>query len=364
MGKRELLIVAAFVLIGAVAYHLTAPPPRPGETRFSLSGLTDAWRRRAGGNRPQATNVTSGTIPITAALSEISVTGASAVTVTGESRSDIGFSLLVQSSGADDAAAREAADSVSLAHDDMGRVMVLDVRAPRDARPSSTLTLHVPATVSVRLDGARRTSVAGVAALRLNNLSGETDIRNIAGAIEGGHRNGTLGIDGAGAVDLSLVGSNATIAGARGAVTITARNGETHFRNVRGALDVDASNALVDIDGAASPLRVNAVNGTVAIAHAHADIRLDARVVKTTLVLDAAVPVTAIVVEGTTRLELVGPPPITIDAATDHGTIDASELGLAPEIVGATAALRHTFGTAARVSVRCDRGQIVIALGK
>jgi len=46
MGKRELLIVAAFVIIGAVAYHVTAPPARAGQAGFSFGALRDAWRSR------------------------------------------------------------------------------------------------------------------------------------------------------------------------------------------------------------------------------------------------------------------------------------------------------------------------------
>ena len=45
MGKRELLIIAAFVVIGTVVYQLTAPDPKPGEKAFSFSGLMSALRR-------------------------------------------------------------------------------------------------------------------------------------------------------------------------------------------------------------------------------------------------------------------------------------------------------------------------------
>ena len=30
MGKRELLLVLVFVIVGAVVYQATAPPPEPG----------------------------------------------------------------------------------------------------------------------------------------------------------------------------------------------------------------------------------------------------------------------------------------------------------------------------------------------
>ena len=37
MGKRELLIIAAFVVVGVVAYQFTAPPPKEGERGILVS---------------------------------------------------------------------------------------------------------------------------------------------------------------------------------------------------------------------------------------------------------------------------------------------------------------------------------------
>ena len=44
MGKRELLIVTAFVVIGVVAYQLGAEPPAEGRRQFSLATLMDHFR--------------------------------------------------------------------------------------------------------------------------------------------------------------------------------------------------------------------------------------------------------------------------------------------------------------------------------
>ncbi len=52
MGKRELLLVAAFVIVGALVYQLTAPPPGPGERSFSLSQLIGNIRRESGAIAP------------------------------------------------------------------------------------------------------------------------------------------------------------------------------------------------------------------------------------------------------------------------------------------------------------------------
>ena len=37
MGKRELLLIFCFVIVGVVIYQATARPPAPGERGLSLS---------------------------------------------------------------------------------------------------------------------------------------------------------------------------------------------------------------------------------------------------------------------------------------------------------------------------------------
>ena len=45
MGKRELLIAAAFIAIAAIVYQFTAPAPKDGEEGFSLRRMFDGMRR-------------------------------------------------------------------------------------------------------------------------------------------------------------------------------------------------------------------------------------------------------------------------------------------------------------------------------
>ena len=47
MGKRELLLIVAFVIVGAVVYQATAPPAGPNDRGVSLSALS---RQSAPGN--------------------------------------------------------------------------------------------------------------------------------------------------------------------------------------------------------------------------------------------------------------------------------------------------------------------------
>ena len=45
MGKRELLLIVCFVIVGAGVYQVTAPEPGPGQRGFSFSRFLEAARR-------------------------------------------------------------------------------------------------------------------------------------------------------------------------------------------------------------------------------------------------------------------------------------------------------------------------------
>ena len=61
MGRRELLIIGAFFLIGAVVYQFTAPPPAEGRG-FTLRRLIDEIRSDIRRDSSDATNTVTDTI--------------------------------------------------------------------------------------------------------------------------------------------------------------------------------------------------------------------------------------------------------------------------------------------------------------
>jgi hypothetical protein len=363
MGKRELLIVAAFVIIGAVAYHVTAPAPRPGERGFSLTALREAWRSRGRGPRARAKVTTNGVAALASTVNEISVSGVSTVIVTAEARQDVAWGLDVESPGPDDATATRLAEAVTLRHDDLGDVMAVTVRGPRESGPGTTLRVQVPKRLAVRIDGARRLTAAGLAALRMDNVSGDVDVRDIAGAVAGTHRNGTITVAGVGSLSMTFASGGITVSDVRGDTAITIRNGGGHLRDLGGPLTLDVSNAVVDVTGTAGPARMTIAAGALSVIDPRADVRIDARGAKVQASLDRAVAVTAIVTGGM-RLEIAEGLPIAVDAIADGGTIVAKDFDLTPDTSDRGAALHHAFGSRARVALRSDGGEIVIARRK
>ena len=100
MGKRELLLIFGFVLLGTIAYYATAPTPVPGQQGFSVSRFLDGIKREVHGNRSSAEVTTTSTVALTPAISEIRFeTGNAPLTISGEDRTDLECELHVWSNG-------------------------------------------------------------------------------------------------------------------------------------------------------------------------------------------------------------------------------------------------------------------------
>ena len=364
MGKRELLIIVAFVVVGAVAYQLAAPPSKPGERGFSVSKIFSGIRKEISANASSAHITKTGTIAVPANVSELRVSVARSVplTIVGETRDDIAFELPVESTGPDEATATEWANKVVLRTDDLGAAMALSTFFPEEGTQNATLTLKVPAGLSVRVENSGRVQVSNVAAVELRNLAGETALSAISAAVTGSHRSGDLTITGAGTVTLALSSSRAKIRNVTNGVTLTARSGECWIGESSGAILVNGTNAEFVINAAASAVTVNGDGGQVKVIDAH-QLSVDARRMQVEIETSVAAgdSIMVLTTEEPVRLALGAPHMFSLDAVTTGGAIRASDFGLEPVTEAREVRLNTVVGKpVARLVLRNSRGDIVI----
>ena len=369
MGKRELFIAIAFVLVGTVAYQLAAPPPKDGEQGFSLSRLFSNMRRGIRGNPSRASVKQEGTLPVGAAITEVRLTPGRSLTiaVTGENREDIGYELLIESSGPDDATAKTYAGRTKLLTDDLGSALALRFFFPQEGQQSGSLTLRVPARLNVRVDGGVRGRIGGVHAVHLGNAVGEITLDGIAGAVSGSHRAGDLDLNNVGSATLTLQNSRAKIRGVKQGVTLNMRGGECEISTSAGPIDLTAMNAETTITAHDGPVQVGGEGGTVRIRAPSRETKVDMRRAEVEIQMTGAAPVTALTTDETLQVQLDGGAPIEVDAsATDGGHVQAGDFNLQAETAERGARLTHAFGdkTVARVILRNVRGDIVIGKRK
>jgi hypothetical protein len=371
MGKRELLLVAAFVIVGALVYQFTAPPPAPGERSFSLSQLLANVRREVRGNRASADTTTTVTHAVPASATDLRLTvGRMDVTITGEDRSDIAAELHVRSTGYDVPEAERLAKETILKLDDAGASILAKVEYPEDGRQTATMTLKVPARLAIRLDpGSGDTKISNVAAVELMNARGDTQVANIADRVTANQSGGELRVTDAGSVKITTRGSDATIERVRGESVLNFRNGEVKAIKLGGPIELETNGTDVtfeQFEAASGMFRANVVNGALVLRGLRREARIDARNAELTVDVERAAPL-AIYAEGEDTVTLTAPDGgYQLDAIAQRADITVPEGTVKPTVDGEEhRASGAVGGGGPTITIRTTRGDIVIkARGK
>ena len=369
MGKRELIIVIAFVVVGAVAYQLTAPDPKPGERSFSLSRIFSNIRNEIREHSAKASVDLAGTIAVESGIKELRVSTPRNVplTVIGERRKDVGYELPVESTGPDPEAAKAYAERVKLREDPLGPVLSLTLTFPEEGTQTAKLTLRVPNDLLVRIENAGRINVSEVAALELRNTAGETNVSGVAGAVRGSHRTGDLTIAGAQSVDLSLATTRAKFRAIKGGLTLNLRSGECWIGESSGPIDATLANVEFTVVGhAGGETKIGAEGGRIKVTSPSAAVSVDARRALVEVEIgDQAGETTVLTTDEPIRLTLGPQAALVLDALTTEGDIKVSDVPVAPARDGRQVKAGATIGAGgARVVLRNARGDIVISRRK
>lgn len=368
MGKRELVIIIAFVAAGALAYRLTAPPPKAGERAFSLSTIFSGIKRHVRSDAASATITKTGTVALRTGVTELRLTAGRSVPllVTGERRDDIAYELWVESSGPDEATARDYAGRTIVRDDDLGLAQALAVQFPDDGTQTARLTLRVPNQILVRLENSGRVAVSNVRAVDLRNLAGEATLSNVVGPVTGSHRSGDLTVTGAAAVNLTLASSRAKLTDIAGAIALNGRNGDCAITKSRGAIDAVITNMELTITEHAGAIKVSGDGGALRVALPSSELAVDVKRMLVEITLVAALPGTVITSEEPLRLTLVGPPHVNLDAvSTDGGGVRAADFGLEATKQDRESRLTAPLaGGGPRLVLRNSHADIVISLRK
>jgi putative adhesin len=372
MGKRELLLVIAFVVVGVVVYQATAPPSKPGENSVSFSGLLEQVRRHVRGNQASAEITKTATTDVSDGTTELRWSiisgngGAESLTIIGEDRDDIASEMRVWSNGYDEAEAARWAQATKLETNVGGGRISMGVNLPREARQRATVVLRIPEGFRVNVSRqSGKISISNVESVDLVETRGEVTIEKVKERAIVSHRGGEVNVSDAGGLKINIRGSDARFARIHGDLTITAQAGEVTASEIGGAIDIDSSSTdvlLEKLDAEHGPVRINAVSGTVKMTGVRNDARIDARNTDVTVVVDKAAAL-AIYNEGGSETELTPPSSgCMLDAlATSGGKIRVSNDALQVKTTESEDRLMATLGGGGpTITLRSNRGDIVI----
>lgn len=363
MGKRELLIIIVFVAVGTLAYQVAAPPAT-GESGFSFKKIFTEARKEMRGNPGQGKYVHTASIPVPADLREVRLIGVSeGVKILGDAKGDtVDYEFTVNSNGPDDAAAVGYAKESVLERDDLGDSMVLRAVYPKPASQRSTIVMHVPARLAVRVESSMGADITGVAAVHLEAMRNDVTLTDVAGSVTGAQQDGDFTITGASSVKLRLTRSKSKITRVTGSLTLDLRDADSDISESAGALEVDQVRSDVSIANHKGGITVRGNDGSITILRPTAETRVDVRRAEVEVLVEQAVPMTIITSDEPLRLILAGAPAFSLDAAATDAAIQATEFDLKPESAEADARLTHQFGgkSDVRITLRNTRGDVII----
>jgi hypothetical protein len=369
MGKRELLLIAGFVILGSAIYWATAPPAEPGQRGFSLASVIAEIRREIRGNPGTAEVKTTTTLPKKAELTEVRFEFGNAstpLTVVGETRDDISCELSVWSNGPDEAEAKRFASETKLRVNDLGTSLVLGVDYPQPGEQRASLSIRMPSSLAVRVQPSRgRITISNLASLELAEARGQVTVNQIKDRVAITHRGGELKIEGVAALKLSTRGSMVQLRDVKGEAVLQTNAGDVRGWSLTGSIDIDSTNTKIALDDLAKshkPIKINAIGGEVVLDGVSSQTRIDGR--KTRIAVAMAQPVPVAIYnddEETTRLTLPPAGGIHLDAlASDakitlpDGLLDVKSSGTEQRASGAVR------GGGPTVTLRSSRGAIVV----
>jgi hypothetical protein len=364
MGKRELLLVVAFVFLGAVIYQFAAPagPAREG---FSFSRILDNLRREVRQNSAEAEHSSETVIPLNKDVTELRVGAIATVKIVGEARENIGAELRVHSTGTDEGEASNLARRTAVKVDQTGGVIAITVQYPVEGRQRGNLTLRIPKRLTVRLRETRGAAeLQDIGGLFLDDTRGEVIIGTLNGELRGTFQGGRLRADSIDLVKLTARRAEIEIDRVKGDTTLDLSGGTLRLNQIGGRLDLTANRVEVEIDEVGGEVRINAAEGSLELGGVKRETRIDGRGTEISIELAAAVPLTAITNEEPLAVRLPENAGVTIDATASSGEIrlpetltDALRVEKKDDEQRARGAVR---GGGPQLSLRVTRGDIII----
>ena len=336
MGKRELVLVALFVVIGVAVYQFRADPPPPGSEGFSFGGIVQKLKREVQGARETAAATTSESRPVEASvkLVRLNLPRPNGLTITGTDGDEITVDMQVTARGFNQAEAKAAADGAKITIEPAGDAISIGTVWPMRHNNESgyinegTITVSLPKRLQVRLEPhSGRLSITGVAGAEVMGQRGETRIAQIAGHVLLTHTGGRLDIESAPSLKLNARNSNAKLRGIGGALSLEATGAEMELEDIAGPIEIEARNTELVLDAAKllkPPLRYNGTGGLLRVSGLRTESRLDGRNVEFEVALAAPAPVT---IYSTGEDIRVAAPPggYLLDAVATEGDITSED---------------------------------------
>lgn len=318
MGKRELLLVVLFVVLGTVLYQATAPPAPEGSGGFSLREIFRAARGHLGDRSATRTVTRQAQLTVPDEVDTVGLEDfRGRIEVTGSDEAVIDATVEITLRGIDEADLGQQEAALSMHLDTEGNVATVTLgHREGGARPDQTLRLRVPRRLRLTLGGRGVAQITGVAGAEFDTYRGDLFVEDIAGPVTGSQREGRAEF-GPG-VTLDIETERGTLRVVRPlSLTLRAEATDVEVLDAEGPVTIDQERCTIEVIGGTGPIGVKGEGGTIKLRNVTSAVDIDAERLTVSMTMAAAVPV---------RLAIVGD---DVDV-----TLPAAGVELAAEVAG------------------------------
>lgn len=366
MGKRELLILLAFVIVGGLVYQVTAPAADPSTNGRSWTDVFRNVRGEMFGSRSRlaiSRDVKASVGPDVEVLDLGDLAGQ--ITVVGEDREDIEAQVRVSLLGENEGEINTAAAQLVVKGEERDKALVLTLSHPDEWRLSSgrvaaDVTMKAPRRLLVKLAGRGTVNLQQTAGASLEIARGTVNLRDLTGPVTGTFRDGSLDVAGATKVEVETRRVSVTLARIEGAIDVEAVDGQVRGAQLPGPIELDVRRVMVDLDEIAGKVSITGGDGRADLRRLSGPLTVDVERMAFAGVMRKAVEVDVEVADA--PLEFTLPPGgVTLDAEATDGTIQAPDTLPKPEREGNTERLKaEVKGGGPAVRLRGVRTAVVV----
>jgi hypothetical protein len=330
MGKRELLLIIGFLVVGVVAYRVTAPASS-AEGGFSIGRFIERIRSEVRGQNYEVQVTTQAHADAGGARALRLHSPRATVVVVGEDRDDVAVELHATVFGADQSQAESFKALVGAAVTRDGDTLVVRVSPDRQAtqmgrRPRFQVAIKAPRQLAVLVgDAGGELEVRSMGGVTFDRSTGRAVLTQIGGIVEGRFRQGSLEIDRVQGLDLDVERTELRVTGVDGETKLRAQQtGNVRLRELRGAVTLDFRRVEAEIEDTLGPLTLEAEGGVCKVRKPKGPIVMKGDRLTIELTLDTPVPVDAATEND--RIEISLPSGgVTLQATAPEGQIRAAD---------------------------------------
>ena len=361
MGKRELLLLVVFVVLGVGVYQVTAPAAPADAPGFSLGRLVQFAKAHFHGSRERRTVTRAASLAPAEGVTTVDIGEfRGTVIVEGSDRADVQVHLEATLAGidADDLNAQQ--DALRLTLENSGPTLA--VRVPfehRGRRQRFELRVLMPKSLTAQLTGRASAEVRGIAGLHLEEFEGELTTESLAGPVTGDLHDVRAEF-GVGAV-LNLETRNGRLrAEAPREVTIDGERGSIEIIDPAGPVTLKTDYCRMEVRGTGGPVKVTGEGGTIDLREVTDPLHIEADRLTVSAELQTPAPATILIENDTVEVTLPRKGGVQLDASIEDGPLRVPD-GFTPTKSERTEALSAAVaGGGPLVKVAVNRGELRI----